>query len=92
MTTDGWRRALVFGAGKSGTAAAALLRRDGAEVRVLDGDDEYPGGAWDVAVASPGVPLAHPWQVAARAAGVPVISELEHGARRFAGKMLAGNG
>ena len=92
MTTDGWRRALVFGAGKSGTAAAALLRRDGAEVRVLDGDDEYPGGAWDVAVASPGVPLAHPWQVAARAAGVPVISELELGARRFAGKMLAVTG
>ena len=37
--------ALVFGAGKSGAAAAALLRRDGAEVRVLDGDDAYPEGA-----------------------------------------------
>ena len=30
--------ALVFGAGKSGTAAAALLRRNDADVRVLDGD------------------------------------------------------
>ena len=84
--------ALVFGAGKSGAAAAALLRRDGAEVRVLDGDDAYPGGVWDLAVTSPGVPLTHPWQVAARAVGVPVISELELGARHFAGKMLAVTG
>ena len=84
--------ALVFGAGKSGAAAAALLRRGRAEVRVLDGDDAYPEGAWDLAVTSPGVPLDHPWQVAARAAGVPVISELELGARHFAGKMLAVTG
>jgi len=84
--------ALVFGAGKSGAAAAALLRRVGAEVRVLDGDDAYPDGAWDLAVTSPGVPLTHPWQVAARVAGVPVISELELGARHFAGKMLAVTG
>jgi len=97
--------ALVFGAGKSGAAAAELLRRDGVgrdgvrhsragqgEVRVLDGDDAYPDGAWDLAVTSPGVPLDHPWQVAARAAGVPVISELELGARHFAGKMLAVTG
>ena len=96
--------ALVFGAGKSGAAAAELLRRldgragarpsrgDRFEVRVLDGDDAYPDGAWDLAVTSPGVPLGHPWQVAARAAGVPVISELELGARHFAGKMLAVTG
>ena len=84
--------ALVFGAGKSGAAAVALLRRNGADVRVLDGDDAYPDGAWDLAVTSPGVPLTHPWQVAARAAGVPVISELELGARHFAGKMLAVTG
>ena len=93
--------ALVFGAGKSGAAAAELLRRvngragarpSRAEVRVLDGDDAYPDGAWDLAVTSPGVPLTHPWQVAARAAGVPVISELELGARHYAGKMLAVTG
>ena len=95
--------ALVFGAGKSGSAAAELLRRLGIGragarpsrsdvVRVLDGDDAYPDGAWDLAVTSPGVPLDHPWQVAARAAGVPVISELELGARHFAGKMLAVTG
>ena len=62
--------ALVFGAGKSGAAAAELLRRCGADVRVLDGDDAYPEGAWDLAVTSLGVPLGHPWQAAARAAGV----------------------
>ena len=82
--------ALVFGAGKSGSAAAELLGQG--EVRVLDGGDAYPDGAWDLAVTSPGVPLTHPWQVAARAAGVPVISELELGARHFAGKMLAVTG
>ena len=58
--------ALVFGAGKSGAAAAELLRRvdfgrAGArpsragqgEVRVLDGGDAYPDGTWDLAVTSP---------------------------------------
>ncbi len=89
---SGFRRALVFGAGKSGGAAEELLRRCGAEVRVLDGDDAYPDGAWDIAVTSPGVPLTHPWQVAARAASVPVISELALGARHYAGKMLAVTG
>ena len=89
---SGFRRVLVFGAGKSGGAAAELLRRCGAEVCVLDGDDAYPAGPWNLAVTSPGVPLTHPWQIAARAAGVPVISELELGARHFAGQMLAVTG
>ena len=84
--------ALVLGNGRSGRAAAELLRREGAHVVVLDGDDAWPGGAWDVCVTSPGIPLDHPWQVAARAAGVKVISELQLGASRWKGRTLAVTG
>ena len=88
--------ALVLGNGRSGQAAAALLRREGASVAVLDGADPWPAsGAWDLCVTSPGVALAHPWQRAARAAGVPVVSELQLGAERWrarGGRMLAVTG
>ena len=84
--------ALVLGNGRSGRAAAELLRRGGAHVVVLDGDDAWPGGAWDMCVTSPGIPLDHPWQVAARAAGVKVISELQLGASRWKGRTLAVTG
>ncbi len=84
--------ALVLGNGRSGRAAAELLRREGARVVVLDGDDQWPDGAWDLCVTSPGIPLDHPWQVAARAAGVKVISELQLGASRWKGRALAVTG
>ena len=84
--------ALVLGNGRSGRAAAELLRREGARVVVLDGDDAWPGGEWDLCVTSPGIPLGHPWQVAARAAGVKVISELQLGASRWKGRTLAVTG
>ncbi len=84
--------ALVLGNGRSGRAAAELLRREGARVVVLDGEDAWPDGAWDICVTSPGIPLDHPWQVAARAAGVKVISELQLGANRWKGRTLAVTG
>ena len=87
--------AIVFGNGKSGKSAAELLRRDGAAVVVLDGEDEWPEGGFDLAVASPGVPLDHRWHVAARAHGVRVVSELQLGAeawRAAGGRMLAVTG
>jgi len=86
---------LVFGNGKSGKAAAELLRREGAAVSVLDGNDPWPEGAFDLAVTSPGVPLDHPWQVAARERGVRVISELQLGVERWraaGGRLLAVTG
>ncbi len=88
-------KAVVLGRGGSGTAAAKLLRHEGWTVRILDGDDAWPGGGWDLCVTSPGVALGHPWQCAARSAGVPVISELQLGAERFrvgGGRMLAVTG
>ena len=84
--------AIVLGNGSSGRAAVELLRREGANVAVLDGDDAWPDGTWDVCVTSPGIPLGHKWQVAARAAGVKVISELQLGASCWKGRVLAVTG
>ena len=87
--------AIVLGNGGSGRAAAALLRGEGASVRVLEGKEPWPSGAWELCVASPGIPLDHPWQIAARAAGVPVVSELQLGVERFraaGGRLLAVTG
>ena len=84
--------AIVLGNGRSGRAAVEQLRREGANVVVLDGDDAWPDGTWDVCVTSPGIPLGHKWQVAARTAGVKVISELQLGASRWKGRVLAVTG
>ncbi len=89
-------KALVLGAGASGSAAAELLRREGCAVEVLDGDAPFPGGeSFDLAVASPGVALDHPWQVECRARGVKVVSELQLGWTRWramGGRALAVTG
>ncbi len=89
------KAALVLGNGRSGRAAAELLRREGWSVVVVDGDDPFPASHVDLCVTSPGIPLDHLWQKAARAAGVPVISELQLGAERWrarGGRMLAVTG
>ena len=88
-------RVLVFGNGRSGRAAAELLRREGRDAAVLDGSDPFPAGVFGFAVTSPGIPLSHPWQAEARARGIRVVSELQLGAERFrarGGKMLAVTG
>lgn len=87
--------AIVLGNGRSGKAAAELLRREGWCVHVLDGDEAWPEGDWNICVTSPGIPLDHRWQVAARNSGIRVISELQLGAerlRKMGGRMLAVTG
>lgn len=87
--------AVVLGAGRSGQAASALLRREGWNVTVLNGADQWPENGCDLCVTSPGISLEHPWQVSARSAGIPVISELQLGAERYrslGGRMLAVTG
>lgn len=89
--------AIVLGNGRSGAAAADLLRHEGWTVRILDGDESWPRLApcIDLCVTSPGIALDHPWQVAARARGVRVVSELQLGAERWlarGGRMLAVTG
>lgn len=91
---DAMKLAVVMGAGLSGKAAKDLLEDEGWNVTVLDGAAPWPEGDFSLAVASPGVPLDHPWQVAARERGVKVISELELGWRRWRtiGRTLAVTG
>lgn len=88
--------AVVLGNGRSGKSAAELLRREGAAVTVLDGDDAWPADAsFDLCVTSPGIALNHAWQIAARAAGLKTVSELQLGAERWlarGGRMLAVTG
>ena len=88
-------RVVVLGGGRSGKAAAALLRMEGAEVMVLEGDVPFPEGDFGLCVTSPGIPLDHPWQRAARGRGLKVVSELQLGAERWrarGGRMLAVTG
>ena len=61
-------RALVLGYGRSGKAAAALLKAQGAEAIVLadDGRDGIGDGDFGFAVVSPGIALTHKWVVEAK--------------------------
>jgi UDP-N-acetylmuramoylalanine--D-glutamate ligase len=76
---------LVAGMGKSGIAAAELLRQHGAEVRATDskpGEGLLPQTvetftSADLIVLSPGVPVDIPEVLAARQRGIPVIGEIE---------------
>ena len=87
--------ALVLGYGRSGKAAAALLGRLGFSVTVLDGAAPFPGGEYEVAVASPGISPAHPWLAACRRRGIALKSELQLGCeelKRQGWKLLAVTG
>ncbi len=83
---------LVYGLGRSGSAVARLLRRQGHEVWTYDavtpqGDDLDALGCRrtdapletpaDICVAAPGVPYNAPDLVALRASGVETIGEVE---------------
>ena len=86
------RNALVVGLGKSGDAAAHLLRSRGAQVVGADDKDLPFEGELrrvvpeslrgiDLVVVSPGVPLALPIFAEARLRGVEVIGEVELASR-----------
>ena len=86
------RNALVVGLGKSGDAAAHLLRSRGAQVVGADDKDLPFEGELrrvvpeslrgiDLVVVSPGVPLALPIFAEARSRGVEVIGEVELASR-----------
>ena len=90
-------RALVLGYGRSGKAAAALLKAQGAGVVVLadDARDEVGEDRFDFAVVSPGIALTHKWTVEAKRRGIPLKSELQLGCeelKRRGWKLLAVTG
>ena len=86
-------RALVYGLGRSGVAAAAALEARGAEVVRVDRANEDDLGLLldvDLLVKSPGVPGERPLVVAARRRGIPVWSEVELGWRLLAPRPFVG--
>ena len=90
-------RALVLGYGRSGKAAEALLKAQGAESVVLADDerDRIEGEGFDFAVVSPGIALTHPWIIEAKRRGIPLKSELQLGCeelKRRGWKLLAVTG
>ncbi len=70
--------------------AAAALAADGCAVAL--GAGAPPAGAYDVAVASPGLPAAGPLLSELRRRGIPLVSELELGWSRFRGRAIAVTG
>lgn len=51
--------------------------------------DHLPDGAYDLVVASPSIPLTHPWILTARDRGLALISELELGSVYWRGESVA---
>ncbi len=89
-------RVLVYGLGRSGRGAARFLARAGVQGEWLDArpgaEDEAlmaelgwargdAGGAYDVVVAAPGVPIDHPDLLALQSRGAEVIGEVVLAAR-----------
>lgn len=82
-----YKKALILGCGRSGRAAEALLRSEGAEVLVLDenntavSDFEFRVSSFSphVVIVSPGFAIAHPWVKDLLKRGIPLLSELELG-------------
>ena len=98
-------RCLVLGAGKSGLAAIRVLNAIGADMALVDSRppkdgapegcalfapcETLPGGHFDLCVASPAIPLSHPWLAQCAERAIPVVSEMELGYSFWQGKILA---
>jgi UDP-N-acetylmuramoylalanine--D-glutamate ligase len=86
----------IIGAGRSGNAAARLVRcLNGKSKIISDGDTSAFTGNFEdseLIIVSPGIPPQSPLYREARESGIEIISELEFAARNFAGKYLAVTG
>lgn len=88
----------IFGQGRSGLAAASLIRKHGGETQVFDenGDgysenefNEEIARAYSLVICSPGFGSSHSWVVAAREAGCRLIPEFDLGAAFWRGPVVA---
>jgi UDP-N-acetylmuramoylalanine--D-glutamate ligase len=70
---------------------AEALRATGADLRTASPAEPFPADC-DLVVASPGIPVEHPWIAQARARGVPLVPEFELGWSRFRGRVAAVTG
>ena len=85
--------AVVVGMGRSGTAAASLLRKKGYKVIAYDDKNPVPlPERPSVVIKSPGVPPTHPLVQKFKEAGVPVIGEIELAYRFSKGRIVAVTG
>ena len=98
-------RCLVLGAGKSGLAAIRVLKTINADVVLVDSRppkdvvpkgcalfapcETLPDGHFDLCVASPAIPMSHPWLAQCAERAIPVVSEMELGYAFWQGKILA---
>lgn len=80
-----YKKALILGRGRSGRAAEALLRSEGATVLTIC-QELTPDYCFedlhfdpDVAIVSPGFSVEHPWVKDLMARGIPLLSEMELG-------------
>ena len=88
----------ILGQGRSGLAAASLIRKHRGETQIFDenGDDgsesEFNGEiarAYSLIVCSPSFGSSHPWVVAAREAGCRLVPEFDLGAALWRGPVVA---
>lgn len=87
----------ILGAGVSGRAVAALVRRLGGVPRVFDervqaGEETFRASnaaEYRLVVTSPGFSPTHPWIVAARAAGCTCLSEIDFASVFWRGSVVA---
>lgn len=100
-------RCVVLGAGRSGRAAARLLRSIDASVALVDSGEvtdapdscdvfanagNIPGGNFDLCVTSPSIPLGHAFLAECARRSIPVIAEMELGYAFWRGRILAVTG
>lgn len=84
---------VILGAGRSGKAAAQLAEYLNIPTKTISDDDSSTTknnfNNCQLIVVSPGIPPSSPLYMEAVATAKEIISELEFGARHFAGKYLA---
>ncbi len=69
-------------------ADADAWRARGADARTASPEEAFPTDC-DLVVASPGIPVEHPWLAQARARGMAIVPEFELGWSRFRGRVIA---